>query len=303
MLFNEIYSNYFNLIAKIISTSVDGTLDNKVLLDIVNSDGFAESKVVVPDAIKDKSWPLITSTWDTPLKSKPTMPLSTLQKRWLKALISDPRIALFGPDITGLEDVEPLYSSDSIVYFDQYLDGDPYTDPTYIQNFRTILTALKDKKRLKLVFTSGHGKRHVWEDIPYKLEYSSKDDKFRLLVITKKDMVPINVARIEHCSVMWEYDESEYKVWGLQKDELTFELVDERNALERVMLAFSNLEKVTEKLDDKHYKVTLKYVKDDETEILIRIMSFGPMIKVISPDSFINQIKERLIMQKRFASY
>jgi hypothetical protein len=45
------------------------------------------------------------------------------------------------------------------------------------------------------------------------------------------------------------------------------------------------------------YQVELWYESQDETEILIRVLSFGPMIKVIAPGSFIALIKERLAMQ------
>ena len=36
----------------------------------------------------------------------------------------------------------------------------------------------------------------------------------------------------------------------------------------------------------------------DETEIVIRVLSFGPYVKVLEPESFANLIKERLISQK-----
>ena len=42
----------------------------------------------------------------------------------------------------------------------------------------------------------------------------------------------------------------------------------------------------------------VKYDKDDETELVIRILSFGPMVKVIEPYSFVDLIKKRLMMQK-----
>ena len=79
---------------------------------------------------------------------------------------------------------------------------------------------------------------------------------------------------------------------------MEFELTDERNALERVLLHFAHFEKEAEKTGDKKYKVKLKYDADDETEVLIRILSFGPMVKVTGPGHFINLIKERLMMQK-----
>ena len=44
------------------------------------------------------------------------------------------------------------------------------------------------------------------------------------------------------------------------------------------------------------------YDKDDETEMVIRILSFGPMIKVVQPEHFINLIKERLRKQKKLGT-
>ena len=36
----------------------------------------------------------------------------------------------------------------------------------------------------------------------------------------------------------------------------------------------------------------------DETEMVIRLLSFGPMVKVIAPESFVDLIKKRLVDQK-----
>ena len=81
------------------------------------------------------------------------------------------------------------------------------------------------------------------------------------------------------------------------KCSLTFELIDERGALERVMLHFSHLEKETKRLDEKRYQVTIRYDRGDETEILIRILSFGPNVRVTAPEEFIEKIRERLLKQ------
>ena len=82
-----------------------------------------------------------------------------------------------------------------------------------------------------------------------------------------------------------------------KKEKLVIELIDERNALERAMLHFSHLEKKTEKVSNDRYKITLYYDKDDETKLLIRVLAFGPVMKVTEPESFIEQIKQRLRMQ------
>ena len=83
----------------------------------------------------------------------------------------------------------------------------------------------------------------------------------------------------------------EYKV-------VTLKVYDKRNTLERSMLHFAHFEKQVEKLDEETYMVHIKYDKDDETELVIRVLSFGPTVEVIEPDGFRNLIIERLKKQK-----
>lgn len=45
-------------------------------------------------------------------------------------------------------------------------------------------------------------------------------------------------------------------------------------------------------------KLLLYYDKEDETEIIIRVLSFGPMLYVVKPVAFINLLKDRLSDQK-----
>ena len=275
------------------------TVPSPVLLTANIADLFRGNfhDLSVPDAVKSGAWPVIAPDFSTPIESDPSMPLSMLEKRWLKALLQDPRIALFGVSAEGLEDVEPLYDNSVIVYFDRYLDGDPYGDPAYIANFREALKAVREKRRLLVSYTSGKGRRYVRKAVPLDIEYSPKDDKFRLTVLSADGRFSINMARIERCTAMWDYDDEYFKERELRRGELVFELMDVRNALERAMIAFSDLEKVTERSSDRIYRVTLRYSIEDETEILIRILSFGPMIRVISPESFIDKIRERLMKQ------
>ena len=64
------------------------------------------------------------------------------------------------------------------------------------------------------------------------------------------------------------------------------------------MLHFAHFEKQAERTGYDKYILRLKYYENDETEIVIRVLSFGPYIKVLEPQSFVNLIKERLISQK-----
>ena len=301
MLFSEVYGSYFNVLAAILKEAVAGTLTGSRLIEIAGEKAFAESAIRIREALEAGEWPLLDGRLRTPVKNVPTMPLTTLQKRWLKALTLDPRIRLFDPPTTGLEDVEPLYSPETFEYFDRYADGDPFGDAAYIERFRTILTALREKKKLKIGFTAHTGKTHSWVCTPRKLEYSPKDDKFRLIVGAAPNPSVINLARVTWCELGKPFPEADCLEAERAEKSLEMELVDERNALERVMLHFSHLEKETVRLDENHYRITLSYDADDETEILIRVLSFGPMLRVTSPERFINLIRERLCRQKIFS--
>ena len=299
MLFSEVYGTYFDVLSEILEKAVDGNLTRDAMDAIIREKGFEESILTIPQNLSEQVWPLLHSDFTTPLEHKPTQPITTLQKRWMKALLQDPRIRLFAPPTEGLEEVEPLYPADAIVCFDRYHDGDPFEDPQYIRHFRTILTALREKRWLRLRFVGRNNIFHTWNCIPYKLEYSPKDDKFRLITANNRVPLIVNLARITECDLMEPVNSEDFRPKAMHKQTLVLELTDERNALERCMLHFSHLEKETERIDEKHYRLTLHYEKDDETELLIRVLSFGPVLKVLSPNRFREKLKARIEKQMK----
>lgn len=301
MLFSEIYSSYFRTVESILAEAVQGGLTDQKMTELVREKAFAESILSIPSNLKDGTWPLLTEDLKTPLAAAPRMPLTLLEKRWLKALLQDPRIRLFSPSEEGLEDVEPLYSPDTFVYFDQYNDGDPFDDPAYIAHFQLILQALREKRKLRITFTGARGKRNTWVFVPYKLEYSVKDDKFRLLT-AQIIYGTVNLGRIEACELLDHYSPKAFHLPQVKMDTLVMELTDERNALERAMVHFSHFEKETERLEENRYRVTLRYSREDETELVIRLLSFGPVIKVLSPESIVDELRKRILRQRQLSS-
>lgn len=295
MLFSEIYGSYFNVVAAVLSEAVKGTLTGRRMTELVEEKAFAESSLSIPASVKG-TWPLVKNDFSTVIKHEPTMPLTLLQKRWLKALLQDPRIALFAPDTAGLEDVEPLYRQDTFVFFDRYADGDPYQDETYIRCFRALLQAIHEKRFVRLYYDGRSGKRHTCACIPYRLEYSAKDDKFRLLSVEQGRRHTINLARVRRCELLHE-NERKLRVVKEKQCEVTLLLKNERNALERVLLHFSHFDKETLRLEGERYQLKLGYDRDDETELLIRILSFGPMLEVVAPAEFRQLVKERIVRQ------
>lgn len=301
MIFSELYGVYYSTMAKIIEKAIKNPLNKQDTEKIIKENAFDESVMNIIKAIEEEQWNLIKKDGTTPLKYKPTLPLTTLQKMWLKSIFLDSRIKLFIDDIPKLDDIEPLFLKEDIYFFDRYLDADNYEDKKYIKNFRLIMDAIENSYPLKINMKNKKDKEVNVVFLPKSLEYSKKDDKFRVVGINKKHTSRINLGRIISLegyegnfdfskSVVIENEESQRFV--------DFELIDERNALERIMFNFSYFKKEVVKIEDKRYKVKMFYDKSDETEILIEILSFGTMIKVTGPDHFINIIKDRLLKQK-----
>lgn len=297
MLFSEVYGAYFNTVAAIIRETLAQGMTEKRMLQIIDDKAFSESMLTILPAIKNEEWLVMNGKFHTPIKHSPEMPLTVLQKRWLKSLLTDPRIALFDVDTAGLEDIEPLFNDNDFIFFDRYADGDPYIDEGYITNFRLILTALKEKRRVQINYHNRRNAKIQGEYIPYQLEYSAKDDKFRLETASDRYGTYINLARIEKVELLAPYAASEVILPKRRERMVTFLLKEERNALDRVMLHFSDCRKETRRLEKDRYQVDLWYEAQDETEILIRVLSFGPMLRVTAPDHFIQLIKSRLAMQ------
>ena len=297
MIFSELYSAYYNAIAEILRLAVKAELTEKDIKRVISEKAYAESSMTILPALKEERWQLLDRKLETKLKNEPTMPLTVLEKRWLKSVSLDPRVKLFGIELKGLDDVEPLFTADDYTVYDKYSDGDPYEDDAYIGRFRLILDALKNKYPLKVEMNNRKGERIILKIMPEKLEYSPKDDKFRLVSSGCRYGGTVNVARLLSCKRY--YGEAIKPKEYLTPDRRTVTLTvkDERNALERVMLHFAHFEKRTEQLDYESYKLSINYDKEDETELVIRILSFGPLVKVISPDYFLNLIKERLLRQ------
>ena len=341
-------------------------ISERRMLDIIGESAFQESMLVIPDKLKSGDWPLLKAVdeggtggiqgvthgathggsdggtnsgtnsgksggkrFASVLRNLPARPVTILEKRWLKAILRDPRIRVFlyrEEDRDALEeleallaDTEPLFSFDDLVYYDRCSDGDPYEDEAYLRNFHVILRAMRERRAVSLTFGNRFGRQVKKRLIPEKIEYSSKDDKFRFLCRSQFGRVyTMNASRIRGAELVEEAEAAPgmpaspagaEAAPGLpaspagdgpgQKSSAELLLTNERNALQRAMLHFSDLQKETEKLDEMHYRLKLYYYTDDETELVIRILSFGPMLQVTAPDALIERIRERIERQER----
>ncbi len=317
-IFSEIYGAYFRIAAEALSR---GKITDKELFDIIAEKGFADSGLFVPEKlIPDKSgyspWGLLKrnedGTLSSVLRSKPPKLLTTLQKRWLKSLLSDRRLRLFLTNESferlseRLAGVKPLFDVRLFRYFDTFADGDDYESEQYRICFGRILTAVKSRELAEITFVSPkNGEKHG-EYLPLRLEYSAKNDKFRALCVLFVNGRPvsgntINIGRITDVRLTGKVrgnnvDMRKYR--AKFRCEVTVEVSSERGGIERFMTEFASYEKRSV-YDIKAGKCTvqIRYDKQDETELLIRLLGFGPVLEILSPEDFRQEAQRRVERQ------
>ena len=297
MIFSELYSVYYHTVARVLETAFDSPASEKELQSCIEREAFSESTLTILPALKSGKWPLLNPDLSPVLRHRPTMPLTLLEKQWLKAIADDPHVKLFGVEIPELDDVEPLFTRDDYRIYDQYADGDPFEDASYIQHFQLLLSAMKSGRPVQITMVNRHGKRVSTRLFPKSFEYSSKDDKIRVIVDGCR-LRCFNLGRVEHC----EYYDAEALWHEMPREEhrksLTLWIVDELNTPERAMLHFAHFKRRAERTEDGKYILSLEYDESDEAELVIRVLSFGPYVKVLEPQSFVNLIRAKLLAQK-----
>lgn len=308
MLFHEVYGSYYQAVAKILTCAVQGKLTKQEITGIVHQYAFAESWSSLTESLLNGDWPFLDESLGTELLYESEMPLTTLQKRWLKAMLEDPRIRLFldPENVNGLEGIAPLFRQEDIYYYDRYADGDPYTDEAYIANFRMILNALREEHWLEITQRNRWGAEFTRKVKPLYLEYSPRDDKFRLHSAGTADhtwpgTIQTNVERIQSCRIL-ECSEP-WLLIPAETQQAELILSDRRGVLDRFMRLNCWLKKVTVPMEEKdgvmRYHVTLYYEKTDEPELVIRLLSMGPDIEILSPASLRQEIVRRFRRQTK----
>ena len=297
MIFNEIYSAYYNTVSRILSAILSGERSDKSFRAIVEEYAFGESALSILPSLKSGKWQLVRPDMTTAIKNPPNLPLTDLEKSWLKAISLDPRIGLFGVSFDWHDGVEPLFTPDDYRIYDRYSDGDTFDDVGYIERFRFVLGAIKERAPITLETLNRNGAVVRVSGVPARLEYSEKDDKFRVILLGNRRGGTINLGRV--LGVHPYGGDKVIKITERSEPmrELVITVDDYRNALERVMLHFAHFEKQAERVDGVRYRLRIKYESADETEMVIRVLSFGPMVHVESPDSFVELIRERLKRQ------
>ena len=314
-LFSEVYGCYYEVVAALLRAA---PLSRRELEALVAARGYGESTLqLIPKLLDQNAWPLLEErdgSYHSRLSHAPALPVTALERSWLKALLGEARIRLFLTDSqlvhlsAALDDVEPLYRQEDFFYFDRYRDGDDYADSGYRQRFQAILAAIRERAVLRFVYEPPKSRTRTGFHLPLRLEYSAKDDKFRVYTIKVRQGVSqgyhsLNLGRlleVRTCGERYEGspDLDAYRRRHRCAEPLILRVTRERNGIERFMVEFSSYEKQSE-YDAETGTCTVKlwYQRDDETEVLIRLLGFGPVVRVLGPEPFVAQMRERVRRQ------
>ncbi len=318
-IFSEIYNCYYQIMKHILRETDSISVEDLRLT--VAEKGYEESLLYLIPKLTSGEWDFFVKDGDlflSKISEDFYVPLTDLQKSYIKTILSDAKMQLFlDADITEkllslFKDIPVLWTAEDFYYYDRYVNRDPFENATYIKHFRTILTAMEHGQYLDIEYKGSNDKRVHHHYLPCRLEYSIKNDKFRLLGTVKKVRNPrieiLNLERMASVSLMDSRAKEMPDIDRLLKADDYNEparllIHTDRNALERTMLQFANYEKNTTKIDDNTYECLIYYNQKNETELLIEVLSFGPRIEVLGSERFLQQLRRRLYMQKRCGKF
>ncbi len=317
-LFSEIYNCYYQVIKSLIESKK--SISEKELNFRIQDSCFEESILYLLPKLTQDGWGFYekqNGILHSKLSTNFYVPLTRLQKSYLKAILADDKIRLFLSDAeiaqlnAALADVEPLYLPDDFYYYDRFSDKDDYQNPEYRKHFQILMEAIQNHTYLDILYESRHSHRVRHTYLPCRLEYSIKNDRFRLMAVESHQQrnPRIEILNLNRIVKIISTNQTANRIPDINRslkrsyyrEPARILIKNRRNALERAMLQFANYEKSTRKINSDTYECLIYYNQKTETELLIEVLSFGPMIKVVGSEAFLRLIKERLMRQKAFS--
>ncbi len=242
-------------------------------------------------------------------------PLTDLEAKWLLTLLNDDKAKMFfcGKEKEAVrnaileekKEISP-FKTESIVYFDRYYR---YCD-FEIEGIKlkTIIKAMNAARTVKIRYLSLHGNVVSGEFNPLAVEYSKRDDVFRVILRSSVNntvftMVLDNIEEIIITDT--DYDiaqaaEELEKNLEHNRKSVIIEFYDHRNLADRILSELSPFEKICSyNPETKLYTLTVFYQRDDELEMVIRLMGYGNEISIKDTRHPIYcEIRKRLLLQK-----
>ena len=336
MIFNRIYNIHFHAAEQVIRLILEESCNKQSALKklqlsealnwpITESLDSKEMKTFLEIIEQNKTLSLAKRNH----KEMAEYALSKLEKQWLKTILLDPRANLFDIHPDGLEDVEPLYNPNDIVYYDRPQTSDPWNDEAYIQNFKTIYRACKSGETLTITWSLHHTTGGLSAETlvcatytPQFIEYDASTDgmifvgksenneihRIPIISIQNLHIEPHDEYRCEdqtatthpnNCRIL----DIKQATFDTSKTAVALIIKDIYRAQERALNYFAQYErKDLVCLSKEENTCRLEFYCNYETDkhaIINAILALGCAVRVESPNDLFVDIRDRFVQQKR----
>ncbi|WP_297417821.1 WYL domain-containing protein [Clostridium sp.] len=315
-LFHEYKNKYFHLVFRILNLSKNGLYKDEIIRliekeeydekiigkDFKTFEGMLLNQYSKIDNFNflekrdGKYYSILNNEDSVPLKVR----FSKLEKSWLNGMIKEPVVqALFGKGtIEKLEAalIDVKDGSNEVIELTNKMKNDFDVDLEKLsKDFYTILEGIINEKPIIYSNVDKNGNEYNNQlALPIRIEYSLKDDKFRasLYSLEEKRSIMVNLHTLKEVKIAQNVNSKVKREDVLKKLKekkyseipITIELEDIRGAMERCFMSFSSFERNSRTISENKYEIDIYYYTFEEDEVIRKIMSLGPYVKVKSPD-------------------
>ncbi len=312
-MYHEIYGKYYQIIFELLNSKPK---TEREINDYIREKGYEESFLYLDAERLVNDYHLFEkrgNVYYPKTINKIPQVFTNEQKSWIFTMLFDEKSKLFLSNNAINQYKETL--NDDVLYTNeeyQYLFQDKDVDiisPKFAGLFKIIQKAIADNMNLHLTFISSH-KNYTHKLVaPMKIEYSMQDQKIRLIAIEYRNKQPKRMIRIRLSNVIGyrvvnrdaEIDFEYFKNKELSLEPLIIEVYPVLNGIERVFIELSNYKR--EAIYDKERNLSIMkiyYEKADEMDLVLKMLSFGKVVKVVSDGFIKEEVLRRLLLQKEY---
>ncbi len=224
------------------------------------------------------------------------VPVSKMELRWLKTIIQDNIIKLLMSDSEIMEinkllkQYTPAFSPlpmEKVIYFDRF--HLPESKTKHMKSIlSTILEGIYDQKTIIIKYHTMKNRVKIGEFRPIVLEFSKRNNRFQgfFQECGSDRIYTMNVSRIEtadETDTSFDYTSAKQALLSFREENttsVTVEFYDVRNIADRMLTEFSPWKKLCSyNCTTELYTLTIFYQKQDEVDLVIRLLGYGGNIR------------------------
>ncbi len=171
----------------------------------------------------------------------------------------------------------------------------------FLTNFKTIVSAIKQHRRLFVTNTTFSGQIYEHQEVyPYKLEYSAQFDSFSLSCYPSDTKRPVkmnltNLSAVKLGNEIVEYNKFlsnfEKQLKNIkEKVPVSIEIKNQDEAYDRCAYLFSSYDTICYDKEDDTLVMNIYYYRFQKDEIIRNILFLGHYVKVMSPKNIVDEV-------------